>query len=102
ANAVAVKCAEKNFTEAQVKAEAVCTHLTDGIAEEFDIVLANPPFHQGIDTDYSFPGRILDAAIRCLKPNGVLYLVANQFLDYFSKGNKIFTKIMTLTRENGY
>jgi 16S rRNA (guanine1207-N2)-methyltransferase len=102
ANIVATECATGNFKKHQLPGKALCTHLTEGITEEFDLVLSNPPFHQGHNTDYSLPGKILDAIVPRLKAGGSVYLVANRFLDYAAQGNTRFKKVDILAREQGY
>ncbi len=53
------------------------------IAEErFDIVVTNPPFHQGRGVDFEVARLFIAGAARVLRPGGSLYLVANAFLRY--------------------
>lgn len=58
-----------------IGAEAVAT-------QRFDIVLANPPFHQGHGVDFEVARLFIADARRVLMPEGRLYLVANAFLKY--------------------
>jgi 16S rRNA (guanine1207-N2)-methyltransferase len=102
ANVVATECTAKNLSLHGLLGKVQCTNLTEGIDSEFDIVLSNPPFHHGSETDYSFPGKILDAIHPRLKPGGVAYLVANRFLDYMAQGSSRFQKVEILAREQGY
>jgi len=102
ANAIATACAESNFRSQNLPGRAICTNLTEGIESEFDIVLSNPPFHHGSETDFSFPGKILDAILPRLRPGGSAYLVANRFLDYFAQGQRRFQSVEILAREQGY
>lgn len=56
-----------------------------GIAEvtgRFDAILSNPPFHQGVATDYVVAEALVDQAPDRLCSGGQLVLVANAFLDY--------------------
>jgi 16S rRNA (guanine1207-N2)-methyltransferase len=101
-NVVATLCATKNFMHYGSPATALCTNLTEGIDSEFDIVLSNPPFHHGSETDYSFPGKILDAILPRLKPGGSVFLVANRFLDYLAQASARFQTSEVLMREHGY
>ena len=102
ANAIATQCTVRNFERHSLPGKVLCTHLTEGLDTEFDIVLSNPPFHQGHATDYSLPGKILDAIIPRLKTGGSIYLVANRFLDYAAQGATRFQKVEVLAREQGY
>lgn len=104
-SAAAVSAARRNLAEsagAAVAAQVHCTNMTEGVEGEFDLILSNPPFHQGAETDYSLPSRILDAALVHLAPGGRMLLVANQFLDYPAQARGRFAVCETLAQENGY
>ncbi|MBH3432180.1 class I SAM-dependent methyltransferase [Pseudomonas citronellolis] len=45
-------------------------------------IVSNPPFHQGVHTDYQASERLLREAAQHLRPGGELRLVANSFLKY--------------------
>jgi len=45
-------------------------------------IVSNPPFHQGVHTDYQATEDLLREAARHLRPGGELRLVANSFLKY--------------------
>jgi len=47
-----------------------------------DVVLLNPPFHQGQGVDYEAARWLMAEAARGLRSGGRLYLVANTFLKY--------------------
>ena len=47
-----------------------------------DLVIANPPFHEGRRADASLGAAFVRAAARVLGPRGVLMLVANRHLPY--------------------
>ncbi len=50
--------------------------------QQFDVVLTNPPFHQGKATQYDAAYQFIRDAARLLKPGGRFYLVANRFIPY--------------------
>ncbi|HEU5114770.1 MAG TPA: methyltransferase, partial [Candidatus Paceibacterota bacterium] len=54
----------------------------ESIEGTFDLIVSNPPFHKGIDTDYSFIDKLARDAKRHLSPGGAVYIVANSFLSY--------------------
>ena len=45
-------------------------------------IVSNPPFHQGIKTDYNASENLCKTARRHLKSGGELWLVANRFINY--------------------
>jgi len=50
--------------------------------QDFDVVITNPPFHQGKATQYDAAYQFIRDAARILKPGGRFYLVANRFIPY--------------------
>jgi 16S rRNA G1207 methylase RsmC len=101
-SAIATACAARNFALQNMPGKTLCTDLAAGAEGGFDLILTNPPFHKDGDTDYSLPGRILDTLSRLLNPQGVAYLVANQFLDYSNQARKLFPESGIIARDQGY
>ncbi|MGC4106248.1 MAG: methyltransferase [Thermomicrobiales bacterium] len=65
-------------------AQAVAGDVYDGVdaGERFDLIVSNPPFHQGKTVDLEMPQRLIGEAHRHLVPGGRLVIVANTFLPY--------------------
>ena len=61
-----------------------------------DAVLCNPPFHQQHSITDQVAWDMFVAARRCLKRNGVLYIVGNRHLDYYQKLRRLFGNCITL------
>ena len=61
-----------------------------------DAVLCNPPFHQQHSITDQVAWDMFVAARRCLKRNGVLYIVGNRHLDYYQKLRRLFGNCTTL------
>jgi len=53
-----------------------------GVDECFDVIVSNPPFHQGIATNYEIVSAFLASCESHLRPGGCLLMVANRFLPY--------------------
>lgn len=51
-------------------------------AMRFDVIAANPPFHQGLGVEYDVAQQFVRDAARVLNEDGRLYLVANRFIRY--------------------
>ncbi|MEZ4709118.1 MAG: methyltransferase [Caldilineaceae bacterium] len=51
-------------------------------ADKFDVIVTNPPFHQGKATQSSMALQFVADAAALLKSKGRFYLVANRFLNY--------------------
>ncbi len=52
------------------------------LQERFDLVVTNPPFHQGGIQTTAIAERFIREAAQVLRPHGRFYLVANRFLKY--------------------
>jgi 16S rRNA (guanine1207-N2)-methyltransferase len=76
---------------------------SDGVAavreQRFDLVLCNPPFHQGHAQTNATALRFIREARDVLAPRGRLYLVANRFLRYEPAMQEAFGAVASL-REN--
>lgn len=83
ASLLAVATATRNAPLASVPVDVVAGDVFDGVTEQrFDLIVSNPPFHQGKMVDYDMPQRLIAEATDHLKPGGRLVLVANAFLPY--------------------
>src|SRR5947209_5940809 len=52
------------------------------LQQRFDLVVTNPPFHQGGIQTTEIAERFIRQAAQVLRPHGRFYLVANRFLKY--------------------
>ncbi len=52
------------------------------IGERYDVVVTNPPFHVGKQTELAVPLQFIEDAWQVLVPGGRLFLVANRTLPY--------------------
>lgn len=75
----------------------------DGRASDFfDVVLTNPPFHQGRDTHFDVAVQFIKEAADVLRSGGRFYLVANQFLNYEAQVELFFGHCETLYRDGRF
>ncbi|HEY0287565.1 MAG TPA: class I SAM-dependent methyltransferase [Pseudomonas sp.] len=63
-------------------AEVLTGDGIDAAPKHLDVILTNPPFHTGVQTDYAASENLLRKAREHLKKGGELRLVANSFLRY--------------------
>lgn len=84
ADAEAVRCAARGIAKAGlVNVEARASDVGGAVGDErFDVVVSNPPFHQGKATDLTVPQQFIADAYAHLNVGGRLYLVANRTLPY--------------------
>jgi 16S rRNA (guanine1207-N2)-methyltransferase len=76
--------------------------VTTGVAQRYDAVVCNPPFHQG-RADLPELGRaFITQAARTLLPHGRLLLVANRHLPYEATLAAHFEQVHTLVIQEGF
>ncbi len=77
--------------------------VTQGIAERFDVIVSNPPFHAQQAAERPDIGRrFISAAAAALRPGGRLWLVANRHLPYEAELVNGFSKVHVVTQQNGF
>jgi 16S rRNA (guanine1207-N2)-methyltransferase len=70
--------------------------------ERFNLVVTNPPFHQGGIQTTSIAERFIQDAASILQPNGRFYLVANRFLKYESTLTSCFKEVQEISGNSRY
>ncbi|MBN1178733.1 MAG: methyltransferase [Anaerolineae bacterium] len=68
----------------------------------FDVVVTNPPFHQGVGVDYEVACQFVRDAARALRRGGRLFLVANRFLRYNDLIQEVFGNVAAAYADNRY
>jgi 16S rRNA G1207 methylase RsmC len=81
--------------------------LSDGVSriisqEPFDVVIINPPFHQGREVDYNVAHQFVRDSRRILRPGGRLFLVANRFIGYDDLIRQTFGNVDIAYEGSGY
>lgn len=102
-DALALESSHKTLEDNQVASFRVLA--SDGLAEVkgvFELIVSNPPFHQGIHTEYAVSERFLVDSYRHLTVGGELRIVANSFLQYPPIIKRIFGQCETLASRDGF
>ncbi len=83
-NTEAVALTQRNLERnAITNATVLASDSTAAVADQqFDVVVSNPPFHEGRSTARSLGLRLIDDAMSVLRLGGRCYIVANRFLPY--------------------
>ena len=68
----------------------------------YDLLLSNPPFHQGVRTNYEVTEQFLAQSRRLLRPGGELRIVANSFLHYAPIIEQTYGHCQTLLVRDGF
>lgn len=93
---LAVQSAKKTVELNDVRTDVrlmVADALEGEYIDSVDVVLCNPPFHEGNKVHTDIAQRMFVGAARCLKEGGKLYVVANRHLPYTSIMKKYFSQV---------
>ena len=81
-HAMAIESVKKTLAENQLDGKVQASDVFSHIQDKFDLIISNPPFHDGIDTAYRAVNELIKQAKWHLKDGGELRIVANAFLPY--------------------
>jgi 16S rRNA (guanine1207-N2)-methyltransferase len=104
-DARALECARRNLGNVMVpvRPRLQWKDVTTGVGcAHYDFVVMNPPFHEGRDADPGLGLRFITAAATALKPQGVLWMVANKQLPYETLLAELFEEAMMITQKFGF
>lgn len=79
-NAAAIICAQKNNQRLPFYTNIVADDCAKNITDTFDIILCNPPFHQGFSHDKLLTRKFLEQTKRRLNEKGIAIFVVNEFV----------------------
>ncbi|MCK3654462.1 16S rRNA methyltransferase [Pasteurellaceae bacterium Macca] len=87
---MALASSERTLAENQLEGQVLASDVFSDVAERFDLIISNPPFHDGIDTAYTAVETLIQQAKMHLNRGGELRIVANAFLPYPDLLDKAF------------
>lgn len=76
--------------------------VTMGLPGRYDVIVSNPPFHQGRADQPQLGQAFIAAAANALNPQGSLWLVANRHLPYEQTLTTRFRDVETVVVRNGF
>lgn len=101
-NAAAIECMTANAKINDVEVEVIADDCATHIDKRFDLILCNPPFHQGFDTDQSLTLKFLEQSRRHLHSKGVALFVVNQFIAIPKLAGKWFSSSQELNADGSF
>jgi 16S rRNA (guanine1207-N2)-methyltransferase len=81
-NAAALEASKATLLANQLTGEVKASNVYSDIPGRFDMIISNPPFHDGLQTSLQAAEGMIRGAAAHLHPGGKLRIVANAFLPY--------------------
>ena len=104
-DAFALASTQMTFEQNQLQPERLEIQAVRGIEDApmfLHAIVSNPPFHQGIHTDYNASENLCKESVRHLKSGGELWIVANRFLNYPTLIEQSFRQCETKADQQGF
>ena len=101
-NAAAIIACQANLAAAGSNGQVIAGDCGDALAGPYDLVLCNPPFHQGFAHDTQLTRRFCQAAARLLAPHGRALFVVNQFIGLEKAAAGLFARCEPLAQRHGF
>ncbi|WP_109077730.1 16S rRNA (guanine(1207)-N(2))-methyltransferase RsmC [Aggregatibacter kilianii] len=101
-HAMALASARRTLLENGLSGTVLASDVFSHIDGKFDLIISNPPFHDGIDTAYTAVSELIKQAKWHLKAGGELRLVANAFLPYADWLDQHFGSHDVLAKNNKF
>lgn len=101
-NAAALLAAEKNCALHQLTATLCASDAGNTLSQKADLLLCNPPFHQGFSVSGDLTEKFLAAAARLTTHQGQALFVVNSFIPLEQKARRFFAKAQTLANNQQF
>lgn len=102
AEARALALARGNLAGARIEPGFHWHDVSTGLPRQYDVIVSNPPFHQGRADEPELGRRFIAAAAAALKPGGRLWLVANRHLAYEAALGRGFASLRSVREDAGF
>lgn len=101
-NVAAVDAAKRNFSEAGMNVQCLVDDCASQIRQRFDLILCNPPFHQGFQVSDSMTEKFLKSATRLSRRSTRAIFVVNQFIPLQKLAESYFKESRLLASADGF
>ncbi|EHP2123550.1 16S rRNA (guanine(1207)-N(2))-methyltransferase RsmC [Salmonella enterica] len=81
-SAPAVEASRATLAANGLEGEVFASNVFSEVKGRFDMIISNPPFHDGVQTSLDAAQTLIRGAVRHLNSGGELRIVANAFLPY--------------------
>ena len=101
-NAAALLCMRHNAASFGMELDVLADDAGSAIDQQFDLILCNPPFHQGFSVDSVLTRKFLQAAHRLLARQGTALFVVNQFIGIERPASALFSDVVCLNNNGKF
>ncbi len=101
-NAAALLSAKANSQLINTPTTIAAGDCANTINSTFDLILCNPPFHQGFAHSKELTDKFITTCYQKLKKNGLALLVTNEFVTFDKKAEALFSKQEALKKDQGF
>ncbi len=101
-NAAALAACHYNLARLEAPAQVLPADCADQVEGCFDLILCNPPFHQGFAVEGELTDRFLQAARRLLAPGGQALFVVNRFIPLERKAAGLFGQVAVFADNDSF
>jgi 16S rRNA (guanine1207-N2)-methyltransferase len=81
-SAAAVEASRATLAANGIEGEVFASNVFSEVKGRFDLIISNPPFHDGLQTSFDATQALIRGAVRHLNIGGELRIVANAFLPW--------------------
>lgn len=100
--AAAIQACRHNFAAHSISGEVIAADCGDGIEARFDVILCNPPFHQGFGEERGLTEKFLASARCLLTKQGRALFVVNRFVPLEGLAEKLFRGVEVVLENPGF
>lgn len=101
-NAAALAVTERTFASNGINGKVVAADCGDRLEPAFDLILCNPPFHQGFEHSGDLARRFLEATARLLDRDGQALFVVNAFIGLEALATRYFADSELVARDRSF
>lgn len=81
-HAAAIEASRATLAANGIEGEVFASNIFSDVTGRFDMIISNPPFHEGTQTSLDAAQALIRGAVKHLNTGGELRIVANTFLPY--------------------
>lgn len=101
-NAAALLSAAENMAVNGLSARVTADDCAANLETTVDLLLCNPPFHQGFSVEGELTNKFLAAARRLIARGGLAVFVVNQFIPLEKKAMPLFRQVETFATNGSF